>query len=125
MCEMLTNRHSQVSLTAVVLDTLGGIQLPAVEAVQLRAKISKRVADVPFDKLPALLAIIFNEQAGSEEFLPLIREVRVNFDYACIRDRERASFREDTQKKTLSVVVKSLENLIRSQVFDDSWFNGI
>lgn len=111
---MLSQFNSRDSLAEAVLAALGYIQLTSVETVQLRLEVNKRIADVLFVKIPAPLAIVFNEQESPGVYIPLIREVRLNFDLACARDR--ACFNKDAHYESLSLVVnRSLETLIGSQ----------
>jgi len=124
LCELLDDADAQHSLTAAVLDALGDLSLPTIEAAELRAKVVKRILNVPLETIPVLLTFVF-KRVGSEESARLIREVRLNFDRAFSRNRQRRSLSEETINDCLSLAVESLQaSLIRSKALADTWFKG-
>ena len=111
------------SLTAAILDALGDLNLPQPDAVELRAKIVKKLLSVPPDTIPVLLTFCF-KRIGAEEALTLLSEVRLNFDKAFKKRHEK--FNKETINDCISLSVESIQSsLMRSKPLADAWFKGI
>lgn len=118
LCDMLNETNS---LTAAILDALGDLSLPSIEASELRAKVAKRLLTVPIEAIPVLLTFVF-KRVQSEEASNLIPEIRLNFDRA-LKRRERVT--KETVNDCISIAVESLQNsMIRSKPLADTWFKG-
>ena len=120
LCDMLEESNS---LTAAVLDALGDLNLPQAEAVELRAKVVKRLLSVPPETIPILLTFAF-KRVDAEEAPGLISEVRLNFDKALRKRHEKVSI--EIINDCISLSVESIQNsMIRSKPLADAWFKGI
>lgn len=124
LCELLdSNAEGQQSLTGAVLDALGDLQLPSIEAVELRAKVVKRLLTVPLETVPVLLNFSF-KRIGTDESVRLIREVRQSFDRA-FKNKQRRGQTDESLHDCLSLAVEALQGaLIRSKALADTWFKG-
>ena len=120
LCDMLNETNN--SLTAAILDALGDLSLPSVEATDLRTSVIKRLLTVPLDTIPVLLTFVF-KRIQPEEASALIQEVRLNFDRAFKKRHERIS--KETVNNCISLSVESLQNsMIRSKSLADTWLKG-
>lgn len=111
------------SLTAAILDALGDLNLPAVEAAELRGKVVKRILAVPLETVPVLLNFIF-KRIQNDEASHLIEEVRQNLDRA-FKNKKNERTTKDTVNDCISLSVEALQNaMIRSKSLGDTWFKG-
>lgn len=120
LCELLNENNN--SLTAAILDALGDLSLPTMEAAELRAKVVKQLLTVPLEAVPVLLTFVF-KRVQPEEASALIQEIRLNFDRALKKRNDRVT--KDTLNDCISLSVESLQNsMIRSKTLADTWFKG-
>ena len=121
LCDLLNENNS---LTAAVLDALGDLSLPSLEASELRNKIAKRLLTVPMETIPVLLTFVF-KKVQPDEASNLIQETRLNFDRS-LKKRDRDRVVKETVNDCISLAVESLQNsMMRSKPLADAWFKGI
>lgn len=112
------------ALTAAILDALGDLNLPAVEAAELRSKVVKRILAVPLETVPVLLNFIF-KRIQMDEASYLINEVRQNLDKAFQNKRNNERTTKESINDCISLSVEALQNaMIRSKSLGDTWFKG-
>ena len=115
LCDMLNDNNA---LTAAILDALADLNLPAIEATELRSKVVKRLSSVPLETIPVLLTFVL-KRVSNDEMTFLILEIRKNLDQAL---KGAVSGSNDC----ISLTVESLQNsLVRSKTLADHWFKGM
>lgn len=121
LSDMLNDNNA---LTAAILDALGDLNLPAIEAAELRARVIKRLSSVPLETIPVLLTFVL-KRVTAEETGFLIKEIRKNLDKALKGAVPNVSQRKNTNNNCISLSVESLQNsLVRSKALADTWFRG-
>ena len=121
LCDMLNDSST---LTAAILDALGDLNLPAIEASELRARVIKRLSSVPLETIPVLLTFVL-KRVTAEETAFLIREIRKNLDKALKVAVPNVSQHKNGTSDCISLSVESLQNsLVRSKTLADTWFKG-
>lgn len=122
LCDMLNDSNA---LTAAILDALGDLNLPAVEAAELRARVIKRLSSVPLETIPVLLTFVL-KRVTSDETTFLIHEIRKNLDKALKGAVPSISQHKNATNDCISLSVESLQNsLVRSKSLADTWFKGM
>lgn len=122
LCDLL---NETPSLTAVILDALGDMNVPSIEAAELRGKVVKRLATVPMETIPVLLTFVL-KRLNSDEIAPIVSEIRLNLDKSLKNARPHLSQRSNTTNDCISLSVEALQNsLMRSRSLADFWFKGM
>ena len=121
LCDLLNENNS---LTAAVLDALGDLSLPYIEASKLRNKIAKRILAVPMETIPVLITFVF-KKVQPDEASKLVQEIRLNFDRS-LKKRDGDRVVKETLNDCISLAIESLQNsMMRSKPLADAWFKGI